>query len=344
MDLDLRQLRYFVAVAEELSFTRAARRLHMAQPALSQAIRRLERQLGVTLFVRTSRMVALTTAGATLLAQSRSLLQDAEHVVRATQASASASANGIVVGVERATNRPLVGPAFAEFRARCPDGCVVSHHTDWITQVECVVDGTADVAFVLHPVSHEHVETVTLLTVPRAVVVPADHPLAERTAVSIGDLRDEILAFPAGAPAEWVDFWTAADRAVAPGLPRAPTVGRAEDSIALVLSGQTLVLGIAVQQDHYAGYPVRFVPISDVAPARIGLAWPRANAKPVVSIFVASALTAATRVAAELNERNGFRVDGPDARAVPQAVGVGVPPRRLHDRPRRRRPASPSAM
>ena len=119
---DLRQLRYFVAVAEELNFTRAAERLHMAQPPLSAAIRQLEQQLGVSLLERTTRQVELTPAGQVLLERARPLLAHADEVFAAARATEREPVGRVVVGTSPTARHDVAPAFFARCAAPAADG------------------------------------------------------------------------------------------------------------------------------------------------------------------------------------------------------------------------------
>jgi DNA-binding transcriptional LysR family regulator len=121
VDVDLRQLRYFIAVAEELHFSRAAERLHLDQPTLSRHVRRLEEKLGVKLFVRTTRTVALTDAGEVFLDKAREVITAADSAVNAARDANGARTGVLRVGMMVQVAEPLRSQAFNLFEARYPD-------------------------------------------------------------------------------------------------------------------------------------------------------------------------------------------------------------------------------
>src|SRR6266498_3542983 len=143
MDLDLRKLRYFVAVADRLHFGRAADELHIAQPALSRQIRALEQDLGASLFTRDRHGVALTDAGRQLLADAGPLLASA-HAVR-RRVSVAAHGSRLVVGFR--TGIPVI-PATQAFEARHPDVVVDVQRIEWDDQAAMLLDGRVDVGYV----------------------------------------------------------------------------------------------------------------------------------------------------------------------------------------------------
>lgn len=148
MDIELKHLRAFVAVAEELNFTRAAERLHMAQQALSSQVRRLEERIGVQLLERTTRKVELTGAGAILLEEARAVLEAADRAVAATQAADQRTTILTVGLVVPADYEPLV-PVIERFRGQNPDVDVRVHFGDVADPAAGLRDGLADVGVVV---------------------------------------------------------------------------------------------------------------------------------------------------------------------------------------------------
>ena len=152
MDVHLRDLRYFVAVAEELHFTRAAERLYVSQPALSKQIRALERQLGVELFRRDRHGVALTDAGTALLPHARGVLDAWEEGAVAVDAAKSAQRSTLVVGMSTSPVRGGLLPAIrSRFTAAHPEAVLRLRQVNWEDPTAGLADGAADIAFVWLP-------------------------------------------------------------------------------------------------------------------------------------------------------------------------------------------------
>ena len=189
---DLRSARYFVAVAEELHFGRAAERLRMSQPPLSQAIRQLERDVGAKLFDRTNRRVALTAAGDAFLSECRSLLQHADAVAETPRLAASGVIGRITIGsVASALQWPLP-KALAEFRAREPQVIVRIHEIDTDEAALGLLDGRIDVALARLATSHPGTATRILLRDTFCALLPAEHPLSDSTGpIDLADLADD---------------------------------------------------------------------------------------------------------------------------------------------------------
>jgi DNA-binding transcriptional LysR family regulator len=191
---ELRHLRYFVAVAEERHFGRAADRLHMAQPPLSQAIRQLEADLGITLLHRTTRRVDLTDAGAAYLARTRAILAEVDEAAHEARLVAAGSVGHLAIGCVGSATYSLL-PALSRRLAEELPGVDYSFRGEMLApdQVAALRAGTIDVALLRPPVADLSV-TVTPLRRDRLVVaLPADHPLARRRQVRVADLHDAPL-------------------------------------------------------------------------------------------------------------------------------------------------------
>jgi DNA-binding transcriptional LysR family regulator len=187
---DLRQLRYFVAVAEERNLTRAAGRLHIAQQSLSQQIRTLEAQLGVTLFERSTRGVELTAVGAVLLREARPVLAQAERAVEAVRRAARGEQGELRVGFLSTVANYFMPPVVRGFRERHP---AVTLHTEDVPIAALVAglrDGTLD-AGLSRPPLVDDLATEVVLREPVAAVLPEGHPLADRAELTLADLADE---------------------------------------------------------------------------------------------------------------------------------------------------------
>ncbi len=185
--MELRQLAYFVTVAEELSFGQAAERLHIVQPGVSQQIRRLERELGVQLFDRSSRHVSLTTAGERLLPEARAVLAAASRVGQVA-ASIAAGADGIVrVGTSQGLGE-LLDHVLDQLQETAPGlrvRLVSAPSAARITQVRA---GQLDAAFVRGTTTAPGVELLPVWQEPLTIALPARHPLAAQPAIRLSEL------------------------------------------------------------------------------------------------------------------------------------------------------------
>ncbi|ADU09530.1 transcriptional regulator, LysR family [Micromonospora sp. L5] len=190
--METRELRYFVAVAEELHFGRAARRLGIAQPPLSRAIRQLERRLGVTLLERDSRRVALTGAGSVLLREGRAALEAVDAADRRTRRAGEAANGGagLVLATKAGASSELL-PKLLDAYAAEPDAVRVEVLLSGIGEQERLLrDGRADVALLHLPFdSTTGLDTEELVTEQQVVVLPAGHPLAGRAQLRMADVE-----------------------------------------------------------------------------------------------------------------------------------------------------------
>ncbi|SDT68111.1 DNA-binding transcriptional regulator, LysR family [Jiangella sp. DSM 45060] len=185
--VELRQLAYFVAIADEGGFARAAEALHIGQPAVSQQLRRLERELGVVLFERTTRRVRLTAEGARLLPEARAVLAAAERTRRL--AAELAGAGSLRLGTSPAPGRRLPG-LLAAIAARAPDLRVQLSTVKLADRLASVRSGVLDAALVRDVAHAPDLELLALWTDPVVVALPDGHPLAANETVRLDDLGD----------------------------------------------------------------------------------------------------------------------------------------------------------
>ena len=188
---ELRHLRYFVAVAEERHFGRAAERLHMAQPPLSQAVRQLEAELGVDLLHRTTRRVDLTDAGAAYLARARSILAETDEAGHEARRVAAGTVGHLAIGCVGSATYSLL-PALSRHLAAELPGVDFAFRGEMLApdQVEALRSGEIDVAL-LRPPAADRSLTVSQLRRDRLVVaLPSEHPLARRRQVRVSDLGE----------------------------------------------------------------------------------------------------------------------------------------------------------
>jgi DNA-binding transcriptional LysR family regulator len=189
--VELRQLEYFVAVAEAAHFTRAAEALHVAQPSLSQQIRSLERDLGAPLFERTSRRVRLTAAGESLLPHARRALAAAEDARRAVREQTATPSGVVTLGTTPTVGAYLLPPWLAKFSAAYPR-VEVRLHEEGALALETDLDrGAIDLAVITLPPRHPALQAAVLLVEELALGVAPDHPFAGRQEIALAEARDE---------------------------------------------------------------------------------------------------------------------------------------------------------
>ncbi|MEU6686839.1 LysR family transcriptional regulator [Streptomyces sp. NPDC046832] len=288
MDVHLRDLRYFVAVAEELHFTRAAERLYVSQPALSKQIRALERQLGTELFRRDRHGVELTDAGTALLPHARGVLDTWQEGAAAVDAVRAARRSTLVVGMSTSPVRGGLLPAIrSRFTAAHPEAVVRLRQVNWEDPTAGLADGTADLAFVWLPLpGRDRYDWTVVAEEPLMVALPDTHPLAARTAIDIADLLDEpFLALPESA-GPLRDYWLALDaRGGSPPRIGAEIAGTEETYEALAAGlGVCLVAEGNVPLLTLGGVTAR--PVHGLAPSRYVLAWRRQDGRrPLVRAY-----------------------------------------------------------
>src|SRR6476661_5445384 len=173
MALDFRALRYFVAVAEELHFTRAAERLYIAQPALSEQIKRLESTLGVALLRRTTRRVELTAAGEAFLVRARRILDEADAAVAEAGLAARGETGSLRVATGATAGVALVPETLRALREERPQVSVELSQMDWENYFGGLGEGSVDAAFVWLPVAHPELSFTPLHTEPRVAALAA---------------------------------------------------------------------------------------------------------------------------------------------------------------------------
>jgi DNA-binding transcriptional LysR family regulator len=193
--MELRHLRYFVAVAHEGHVTRAAEKLHIQQPPLSQQIRALEREIDAALFVRHPRGVSLTDAGRSFLADAEQILAQAEHAKIRARRTARGEVGRIAVGfTTSAPFHPLVARAIREFRGNRPNVSFVLEESSSGDMVSGLRDDRLDVAFIRSGlVDPEGITVHPLLQEDMVAAFPARHPLTKRARLTLKDLADETL-------------------------------------------------------------------------------------------------------------------------------------------------------
>ena len=192
ISVELRHMRYFIAVAEELHFGRAAEKLYMAQPPLSQQIRSLEQQIGVELLSRTKRRVRLTEAGVVFLAQARKTIAQADLAIRAAQLTAEGKSGHLEVGfVSSATYHDAIPNILRAFRERYPNVALALHELTSVEQVQALRDGQIHIGFVRPPIGDEELTLESVLHEPFIAALPLGHPLAGVDEVPLAALASD---------------------------------------------------------------------------------------------------------------------------------------------------------
>ncbi|MEU6230599.1 LysR substrate-binding domain-containing protein [Streptomyces sp. NPDC047042] len=280
--MELRTLRYFVAVAEELHFGRAATRLHMSQPPLSRAMKQLETEVGARLLDRSSAGVTLTAAGAVLLDEARALLDRAERT--RVRVAAAAGATTITVGMLGDSTDPGAARLADAYRRRHPGVEVRVRESD-LTDPTCGLRaGLVDIALTRGPFDEKGLTVHELRADPVGALLRGDDPLARRDRLRLADLADRRwFVFPAGTDPRWQSYWSG-------GEPReGPVVRAVQECRQAVLWNGTVGMTVL---DHRTAEGLVVVPLTDMPPSRVVVAWNEGDTNPLLRSFVEIATAA----------------------------------------------------
>lgn len=284
-------MKYAVTLAEELHFGRAASREFTSQATFSEQIQRLERDLGVLLFARTSRSVRVTPAGAVVLHQIRRAL-DAFDEVSATAARAGRGQVGrLAIGLSAVAIDVTPG-ILRSFGGGHPDVEMVVEQFPFMVPAAGVDTGRADVGLVWAPLDDAGLDREVLMRLPRVAVLPEDHPLADSDELMIEKLLDDVWCDCPSPDAVWKSFWLADDHRNGVPARLGASASSLEGLLELAAAGQGVMLAPAgIRRLQIPG--VRYVTLSDVQPCEVSVAWPRGQENPLVRAFVACAQSVA---------------------------------------------------
>jgi DNA-binding transcriptional LysR family regulator len=281
---EIRELRYFCAVAEDLNITHAARRLGIAQPPLSRAMRQLESRLGVELFDRAGQRLALTRAGEILLKEAAAVLSALDAAVRRTRHAG----RGLVVTAKPGVATQLLRRTCELFRADqdAPEIQVVM--SGFGEQADMVRDGRADLAIAACVDGHG-LDIELLTTEPRVAALAVGHELAGRAVLSTADLRAEPA--PRWSDPRVVDreYWLGN-----PDRPDGPVVRDSAQLLDVVALGQAVALVPTSLAVVNVRPDVTYRPVSDAAPYRTLILWPAGSRSPGIARFIQTALEGVT--------------------------------------------------
>ncbi|MBO0769540.1 MAG: LysR family transcriptional regulator [Solirubrobacterales bacterium] len=291
MDVHGRDLRYFVAVAEELHFTRAAERLYVSQPALSKQISALERSLGVELFARVGREIRLTAAGTALLDPARQVLAAWETAESAVLAAKRAQAATLNVGFSTSPGRSGIAAAVrSRFSEAAPEAALHMHQVGWDDATAGLADQSNDIAYVWLPLPEaERYRWQVIAEEPRHVALPEGHRLAGHTEVPFHELLFEpFLALPRSA-GPLRDYWLALDER--DGLPArvGAQIAGIDETYEALVDGRGVCLLAAGNAPALTRGGVVTRPVPDIAGCRLALAWRADDRNPLIAVYVDAA-------------------------------------------------------
>ncbi|MET7478480.1 LysR family transcriptional regulator [Streptomyces sp. NPDC005648] len=280
--MESRSLRYFVAVAEELNFARAAERLGISAPPLSRAIRKLETDLGVTLFERTTHSVTLTAPGTVLLTEARIAL-DALHAAGRRAQRAADREPKLVLAVKADGDAGLLESILARYAAEPAARPVTVRLSGWGEQTRLLHEGEADAALLYEPFDRAGLDAETVTVDRHLAALPAAHPLAARDGLTLAD-----LALPGVEPGSPHGLARYRERMV-----ERHAIADLPQLITLVELGELVTLLPAAVTRRYPRPGVVYREIPDAPPATLSIAWPQQSRSPATAALVRAATSAA---------------------------------------------------
>lgn len=284
--MELRHLRYFIAVAEELHFGRAAARLHLAQPALSQQIRRLEEEINVQLFHRTKRRVTLTEPGAVFLEKARLTVSHAGEAVVSAQKANRGEVGELSVGFVGSAAFEFLPEVLKKFRSSFPEVGLVLQELTTTQQLAALHTAQIRVGLLRPPISDSNIETETVACEPWVIAIPRSHPLHGRSRVALRQFAtDPFIGTP---------------RALGPGLHDqalslclqsgfSPRVVQEAIQMATIVSLVAFGIGVALvpgSVEKLGRRDVLYMPLQGSPKVEMALAWRREDRNSVLSNFI----------------------------------------------------------
>jgi DNA-binding transcriptional LysR family regulator len=287
MDVPIHVIRYFCVLAEELHFGRAAERLSITPPSLSQQISRLEQQLDVKLFDRSPRKVELTSYGRQLLPLARRVMDDHDQLLSWGRSIQRDQRTPLLrVGVVAAGAGALTTAAIAATMNAVPDARIEMRRLGFFDVGSELENGRVDVVFAPAPMTlPPRIRIEPLWREPRVLVVPAEHPLAGRESVSIVETNEEVFVAVAGGVPEVVDWWIVDPRPDGTRPKRGPTADSVDGLFELVAAGAGVNIAGQSASRQYRRDELAFVPVSDIEPATIVLCSLSDSTNPMVHTF-----------------------------------------------------------
>jgi DNA-binding transcriptional LysR family regulator len=285
--VELRQLRYFLAVAEERSFSRAAIRAGVSQPPLSRQIARLEAEIGVELFKRNKHGVEITQAGATFQTEIKSALAQLEYATKATRRSAKGQIGTLLLGFGGSAVYTFTPSLLKRFRRNFPDVELALHNVPVTSQLDALIAKRIDIGFLLLPVRNEAIATRILLRDSLNVALPSGHYLSKRKEIPLSALSNcDFIVFPRAANFGFYEkvIELCAKANFVPKVVQ--EISPLESVIGLVAAGVGIAIVPSVARKFKIAEVV-FTPIRErFATVDFAMAWRKVDSSPVVKAFV----------------------------------------------------------
>ncbi|MEP0886992.1 LysR family transcriptional regulator [Leptolyngbya sp. PL-A3] len=285
--IELRHLRYFMAVAEELHFGRAAERLHMAQPPLSQQIRQLETELGFDLFHRTRRRVELTEAGQIFFKECRKIFQQLDLAIQKGQQASRGEIGQLSIGFVSSAAYNVLPEILQSFRTQAPDVTLELQELTSDQQLTRLRAGRLDVGFVRPPMTDEQFASMTVFQEDLAVALPAHHPLAAEAMVPLRSLASEpFILFPRPlAPGLYDQIISLCQRA--DFSPRVVQEAIQMQTIVSLVAAEIGVAIVPLSLENLKRTGVIYRPLQEETPqAAIALIWQKEQVSPTIQRFL----------------------------------------------------------
>ncbi len=285
--MELRQVRYFVTLAEELNFSRAASRLHMTQPPLTRQIQQLEDTLGVKLFARSNRGVALTAAGQTFLDEARRLLSLADQAMDRTRLAERGAIGRIDIAVFGSAILDVIPQLLQSFRVAFPKVVVALHTMGRVAQIRALREGRMTIAFNRFLPHEADMVVETVLEEPLCVAMHQDHPLAGRERLTLLELAEEaFILFPNRGRPSLADEVVALCRAEGFEPQVSQETSDVLSCIALVATGFGISL-VPTSTTNLKLSGIRYLPLMEPAPAvELNCMYRKADTSPILRAFL----------------------------------------------------------
>ncbi len=292
--MELRHLHAFHVLAQELNFTRAADRLRITQQTLSAQLQQLESRVGASLFDRTTRVVALTDAGRTLLEHVPSILAAVDRAVVETLETMAGERGSLTVGLAGVAGLDLTPRTLRDFAEERPMIELSVRNVDFADPSGGLSSRDVDVALLWLP-APEDIEAIPLLDDVRMAVLAADHPLAAKDEISAAELAEQPFVWIEGMDPVNRDYWTLAEHRGGRPARIGATITGFEDLFAAVRAGQAVSASPSMVVGSLPWPDIAIRPITGLAPTTLAVCHRRGDERHVVQAFVRSAVSSARR-------------------------------------------------